>query len=233
MKKSRLLAAANAMLWTIALLLVAAPVNASTLTVFHTGILSSRDTDLVGLDGASYSATWSFDIDTPDATFESPPYLFYSSYNGILDFEISNISNPVSTISSSLVGVFRIRNEEGILTDDQILTTSPFMLRPFGEPSTIYAGINLPALRMSFGGNDYFTGQTSPLFSDLDLADATLDNTQLAYRTGSTGPFYYYDLSNQTFSYTLTSTVPLPAAVWLFTSGLLGLIGITRRKSAA
>jgi hypothetical protein len=31
----------------------------------------------------------------------------------------------------------------------------------------------------------------------------------------------------------LISVVPVPAAVWLFGSGLLGLIGISRRKKAA
>ncbi len=29
------------------------------------------------------------------------------------------------------------------------------------------------------------------------------------------------------------STVPIPAAVWLFGSGLLGLLGIARRKKAS
>jgi hypothetical protein len=29
------------------------------------------------------------------------------------------------------------------------------------------------------------------------------------------------------------AAVPLPAAVWLFCSGLLGLVGIARRKKAA
>jgi hypothetical protein len=31
----------------------------------------------------------------------------------------------------------------------------------------------------------------------------------------------------------VVSPVPIPAAVWLFGSGLLGLIGIARRKKAA
>lgn len=34
-------------------------------------------------------------------------------------------------------------------------------------------------------------------------------------------------------SYTATSPVPLPAAVWLFGSGLLGLIGVGRRRNVA
>ncbi|HHJ36602.1 MAG TPA: VPLPA-CTERM sorting domain-containing protein [Gammaproteobacteria bacterium] len=29
-----------------------------------------------------------------------------------------------------------------------------------------------------------------------------------------------------------TAVVPIPAAVWLFGSGLIGLIGLTRRKKA-
>jgi len=42
--------------------------------------------------------------------------------------------------------------------------------------------------------------------------------------------------SSLTYDYTLqfeVSAVPVPAAVWLFGSGLLGLIGIPRRKKAA
>jgi len=30
----------------------------------------------------------------------------------------------------------------------------------------------------------------------------------------------------------VVSTVPIPAAVWLFGSGLLGLVGVARRKKA-
>ena len=41
---------------------------------------------------------------------------------------------------------------------------------------------------------------------------------------------YYYDLNSVTVSAT---TVPIPAAVWLFGSGLLGMIGIAKRKKAA
>jgi len=39
----------------------------------------------------------------------------------------------------------------------------------------------------------------------------------------------YYD-EKWTFNLTTTPAVPIPAAVWLFGSGLLGLIGIARRK---
>lgn len=54
------------------------------------------------------------------------------------------------------------------------------------------------------------------------------------------GTDYYVQVSGVTsgtqgglyqFSYAMTSPVPVPAAVWLFGSGLLGLMAIARRKS--
>jgi hypothetical protein len=40
-------------------------------------------------------------------------------------------------------------------------------------------------------------------------------------------------LTSAGLTYTAISAVPLPAAVWLLGSGLLGLVGVARRKSAA
>lgn len=51
------------------------------------------------------------------------------------------------------------------------------------------------------------------------------------------GPFQGYNANFDVMSLTLASVqqtvVPVPAAVWLFGSGLLGLVGIARRKKAA
>jgi hypothetical protein len=47
---------------------------------------------------------------------------------------------------------------------------------------------------------------------------------------------YVSTLTNGSFTDTVTvnvSAVPIPAAAWLFGSGLLGLVGIARRKKAA
>jgi len=38
--------------------------------------------------------------------------------------------------------------------------------------------------------------------------------------------------SDGTLTYGDVSAVPVPAAVWLFGSGLVGLVGIARRKKA-
>ena len=81
-------------------------------------------------------------------------------------------------------------------------------------------------------------------YSDL-LQLNTLDQqgpAPLATTSGSLGldattPFSgirgYFDIgSGNSMHVTSVSTVPVPAAVWLFGSGLLGLVGIARRKKA-
>ncbi len=55
--------------------------------------------------------------------------------------------------------------------------------------------------------------------SSITVNDVPLTNYQLISASGAD---YRY----------ATAPVPLPAAVWLFGSGLLGLIGIARRKKA-
>lgn len=57
-------------------------------------------------------------------------------------------------------------------------------------------------------------------------------NSNYDYRTW--GDFHYSNLRKYIVEYdTNPSLVPIPAAFWLFCSGLLGLIGLARRKKAA
>ena len=61
-----------------------------------------------------------------------------------------------------------------------------------------------------------------------------LDNTMAGL--GLTGQPQIGDMSNSdlghfvTVSVTSVSAVPVPAAVWLFGSGLIGLVGVARRN---
>jgi len=63
---------------------------------------------------------------------------------------------------------------------------------------------------------------------------------------GQAGNFYFYNqnqapvlaaqqwtLSGNTLSFAAPAAVPLPAAVWMFGAGLMGVLGLTRRKNAA
>lgn len=75
----------------------------------------------------------------------------------------------------------------------------------------------------NYGG----TGPSGPAGIDLDFcADAS--NAQDACVDG---PFF--GASGNAGGFGGSSVIPIPAAVWLFGSGLLGMVGIARRKKAA
>jgi hypothetical protein len=73
-------------------------------------------------------------------------------------------------------------------------------------------------------------GSDNPLFPDISFVGqyAPLSSEVLASWSGASGSSDEY-----TIVISSTSPIPVPAAVWLFGSGLLGLIGIARRKKAA
>jgi len=90
------------------------------------------------------------------------------------------------------------------------------------------------------------------LFHDFKMvADATgfnlfIDNVQYIdepFRTSTSGGSNYLSFGDQSntgisdvdlafYQATIGTAVPVPAAVWLFGSGLIGLMGIARRKKA-
>jgi len=89
------------------------------------------------------------------------------------------------------------------------------------------------------------TGQHDQLgpFSTLNggKSDAAAD-----INFGQAGNFYYYggnavpvlaaqqwELTGNTLSFAAPAAVPLPAAVWMFGAGLMGVLGLTRRKNTA
>jgi len=62
---------------------------------------------------------------------------------------------------------------------------------------------------------------------------ATANSLGLGAETPFEGVRGYFDIgTGNSLHVTSVSTVPVPAAVWLFGSGLIGLIGIARRKKA-
>ena len=66
------------------------------------------------------------------------------------------------------------------------------------------------------------------LYIDPSWEGKTLEFGVNSAATGYTMSGVYYD----NFSLTGTSAVPIPAAIWLFASGLLGLIGVARHRKS-
>jgi len=63
----------------------------------------------------------------------------------------------------------------------------------------------------------------------LDITDSSAQYLRLQFSGASGGVF---GLGEIAFSDGVPSAVPVPAAVWLFASGLMGLVGLARRKKA-
>jgi hypothetical protein len=109
-----------------------------------------------------------------------------------------------------------------------------FQASTFGAVSTTYNGI---AQNWSF--NDGFPTTKIRYF---DLSQSVVDSINLLSaltvvidRSGSSD-FYGFDfalLSDEIGSDTNIGEVPIPAAVWLFGSGVMGLFGLRRRKLQA
>ena len=90
------------------------------------------------------------------------------------------------------------------------------------------------ASTISIGASNEPISSTHPIFENVttlyqaggqevfDLDPTDLRNQVLEFNTAGRGLYAIYD-----------STVPIPPAIWLFGSGLLGLIGIARRRKAA
>jgi len=111
------------------------------------------------------------------------------------------------------------------------------------RPGTVYSsstGIfsfasNIDVIFFSEGSNQFRIGLT-----DMDLLNtpnAHLDSFSNVSATGSTGFLECTNCSNVRFGVSgaflsSPSAVPVPAAVWLFASGLAGLFGVARRKAA-
>jgi len=78
-----------------------------------------------------------------------------------------------------------------------------------------------------FGGSLYFYYVTANGTGFLAAPKTIYQNAQ------GLGTFSLADNGTLTYSIAAPAAVPVPAAVWLFGSGLLGLVGISRRKKQA
>jgi hypothetical protein len=171
------------------------------------------------IEGGVITGTGSFEFDTIALTTAGDRVQYGSSsgFTGSIDAS-GNISLTPTGILAAF-GAFPALVDERWNVDDYNGVGNP----PNGN--TVY--------------DSFSTGSATTTAGTINGAayDGTTAILVKAGLTGSDfGGFYgvqYFEVWNVSFIKTgeLTSTVPVPAAVWLFGSGLLGLIGAARRKA--
>ncbi|OQK17022.1 hypothetical protein AU255_03745 [Methyloprofundus sedimenti] len=138
---------------------------------------------------------------------------------------VQSSNGDFANLSSARLNVFSIFSD--------VLTTAG----PVTPPTIINIG----------GFNNGSSSISDLLFTVTNIKDLTFSATSLrmilvatATATGfdDTAIEFLFEASNNGISgsYSLTtpvSSVPLPAAVWLFSSALAGLVGVSRRKSTS
>lgn len=162
---------------------------------------------------------------------ESGGDLVFSSPGGSLDF--TGLSFLTTTFG----------------TDDAIESTTSSLVIGNGPLATdVYTGVVTGPSSFGTGGGTNFNSGNGDLYGlfqgDLHVPEGYVSGNPLSASSSTmiSATFASYGLTPGTFVWTLPSNdtitlnisaVPLPAAVWLFASGLIGLVGITRHKKAA
>ena len=90
--------------------------------------------------------------------------------------------------------------------------------------------------QLNLAGTDLAVGSVTGF--DIQIGGFSFTDTPIILEAGSYAISYLgvASLDNSLISFTVNATineVPVPAAVWLFGSALMGLVGASRRKSAS
>ena len=84
-----------------------------------------------------------------------------------------------------------------------------------------------PAADQGIGGSPFQDGPFPLMSPNFDIMDMTFTGQNADATIAANCTFVLGDTCATT-----VAAVPVPAAVWLFGSGLLGLVGVARRKKA-
>lgn len=201
--------------------------------------LSVSYTDVIASQGTNYSGTLTFaQFDSSLGTLNSVDFSLAASVTGSAAYESTDGS--ATTISLDLAALLTLKRP-----DLSTLVTA-FPVANITEAATAYDGVTDYAgtSGSSFTGLSGSLTEVSSSFSAADFALFTglgtidLDMSAQGFSTGSgsgnlTTQFSTFADASVTVTYNYSvAAVPVPAAVWLFGSGLIGLVGVARRKQS-
>jgi hypothetical protein len=139
----------------------------------------------------------------------------------MLEFNSTNYPNTVLTPTNSEILLLDTGGSV-IATSDELTITQPGATSSDGFIFAVSDTLDFPyTVSWQFQGGD------------LDPAEEIITNSPAS--SSLTDPFDQglFTYPDDPFIVTLPAIVPVPAAVWLFGSGLLGLVAVARRKKSA
>ncbi len=147
----------------------------------------------------------------------------------VYDFEIS--SGGIET-SGGITGLgFGILGVSGTFTATFDTTISTIQFSKINVTTNPSSSFIFPDYNGTFDGLSFSGNQLVSLLGIYNTYSGTFDGTNLNIAGVFNDPYY----DGYTYNYDISATVssvPVPAAAWLFGSGLLGLVGIAKRKKA-
>lgn len=219
MKRSRLLGA------VCALAIVFMPLdntNAALITYAFEGVFNSTSS-LFNI-GDTFSGTYTFDntasvLPHPDSAFDTQSVAISNSLPGT-SWSLFVSSTAVADFSvSGTSGVIAVGNNTSAFGDRYDATLSSTNPLPGGLTLEFF---QISLLDSTANGADMLSSGAIDVFPNLSLTSQP------------SGRFYISDETNGCtqcyIAVTSLTAVPIPTALWLFSSGLLGLVGISRRK---
>jgi hypothetical protein len=177
--------------------------------------------DLWSLEGGQYAGGGNSTSSNANSKPAGAAKAVFTSANGT-----ANNANVTTKVLTNLENF-----ENGLQSDVNNTTGGLFPLTTASETTSGSVSAGIAENRYGLWGNNDFGALGS---SALQLFGFT--------GNGGTGKLQSYILGTATLDAsgnlmitgnTVTPPVPLPAAVWLFGSGLLGLFGVSRRRAAA
>jgi len=119
---------------------------------------------------------------------------------------------------------------------DQLIVGGNYDLQGGLLKFSLLDGIGITDLQSDFTIGDFFRSGTAGSDTAFDLLDLAMFNNLDLYAYDVLGDSWFSLALDETGGFLATASVapvPVPAAVWLFGSGLIGLFGVARRRKAA
>lgn len=164
--------------------------------------------------GGNYAAEGTINDDGTWGSFNSIDNFFYQPWTATQESDVITNSNGVTFAGSTALGAYDFSADIANMTNDQVAVGSYFNWNGNNDIAVLAvfdctSGTGCVGQTIGADGNMFGGMQTPPFAGSVPAFNGT--------GTLSAG----------------VSEVPVPAAVWLFGSGLVGLAGIARRRKAA